>query len=169
MTIQFYAQPYDISARGFNFVDAETFQTKSYALHNRYGDKVEEFEIQIIDGNPLDIALFKAMRVHQGDICQFIVKCDEWDEFEKLQVIIAVGECGYSFNFVKDEPNEFDVDIYEIDSMKELAEQFVDDGIFGNIPEHLENYIDYDAIARDLNFDYVETKIAGKRLIYRCG
>jgi antirestriction protein len=32
----------------------------------------------------------------------------------------------------------------------------------------LENYIDYDAMARDLGMDYSETTIAGKRLIYRC-
>ena len=59
--------------------------------------------------------------------------------------------------------------IYEIDSLRQLAEQFVNDDLFGCIPEHLESYIDYDVIARDLSFDYVETKIAGKRLIYRCG
>lgn len=53
--------------------------------------------------------------------------------------------------------------------MRELAEQFVDEGLFGDIPERLAGYIDYDAIARDLAMDYAETTIAGEWLIYRCG
>lgn len=52
--------------------------------------------------------------------------------------------------------------------MKELTEQFVDEGLFGDIPERLQYYLDYDAIARDLSMDYAETEIAGQRLIYRC-
>lgn len=51
--------------------------------------------------------------------------------------------------------------------MKELAEQFVDEGLFGDIPSILASYIDYDAIARDLAMDYKATEIAGERLIYR--
>ncbi len=45
--------------------------------------------------------------------------------------------------------------------MKELAEQFVEDGLFGDIPQNLQYYIDYDAIARDLEFDYTETEVIG--------
>jgi antirestriction protein len=52
--------------------------------------------------------------------------------------------------------------------MRELAEQFVDDGIFGEIPERLESYIDYDRIARDLEHDYGSTTVAGEFLLYQC-
>lgn len=55
----------------------------------------------------------------------------------------------------------------KMDSLKELAEHFVDEGIFGTIPQPLIDYIDYDAIAYDLSMDYSETKIGEKRLIYR--
>jgi hypothetical protein len=48
---------------------------------------------------------------------------------------------------------------------KRIAVQFVDEGLFGNIPDHLQNYIDYDAMARDLSMD----DVAGTNLIYRCG
>ena len=61
-----------------------------------------------------------------------------------------------------------DITLYELSSMKELAEQFVEDGLFGDIPERLQVYLDYDAIARDLAMDYTETEIAGTPLIYRC-
>ena len=43
----------------------------------------------------------------------------------------------------------------------------VDEGLFGDVPPQFQFYIDYDAIARDLSFDYTETEIAGERLIYR--
>ncbi len=45
-----------------------------------------------------------------------------------------------------------------IDSFSELAEMFVNEGCYGTIPEHLQNYIDYEAIGRDLSFDYTQTE-----------
>jgi len=65
--------------------------------------------------------------------------------------------------------DDFDVDIYDVNSMRALAEQFVEEGLFGDIPERLQFYIDYDAIARDLAVDYSEAVIASSRVIYRCG
>ena len=49
-----------------------------------------------------------------------------------------------------------DCDLYEDMTMRELAEEFVDEGLFGEIPARLQYYIDYDAIARDLQMDYTE-------------
>lgn len=39
---------------------------------------------------------------------------------------------------------------------------------FGEIPEALAAYVDYDAIARDLSMEFVEAEIAGERLVYAC-
>jgi len=47
-----------------------------------------------------------------------------------------------------------DVEVYECSSFTKLAEQFCDEGLFGEIPAHLETYIDYEAMGRDLSFDY---------------
>jgi hypothetical protein len=49
-----------------------------------------------------------------------------------------------------------------------FAIQFVDDGLYGTIPASIQNYLDYDAIARDLGMDYSEITIDGTRYIYRC-
>ncbi len=165
----FYAQPYDLCARGFYFETADEFRDNVAKARNDYGQLVEEFELQFIEGEAIDAALAEALRVHQGNIAHFFEREGEWDEHEKRAVIIAVGDCGYDFDLETGDPNSFDIDIYEVDSLRELAEQFVDEGLFGDIPEHLANYIDYDAIARDLDCDYAETTIAGTRLIYRCG
>ena len=166
---ELFAQPYDITAQGFYFKTADEYQEKSAKARNASGFPVEEYEIQFIDGESIDAALFEALGVHQGNSPQFFDACETWDDHQKRKAIIAVGECGYSFDLNTGDPEDFDVDIYEVDSLRELAEQFVDDGLFGDIPERLQNYLDYDAIARDLGMDYTETTIAGTRLVYRCG
>lgn len=45
-----------------------------------------------------------------------------------------------------------------IKSYTELAEMFVDEGVFGDISENLQYYIDYEKIGRDLKYDYTQTK-----------
>ena len=45
--------------------------------------------------------------------------------------------------------------------------QFIDEGLFGTIPKAIENYLDYDAIARDLAADYGMTTIGARRYIFR--
>ncbi len=50
-----------------------------------------------------------------------------------------------------------EVELYEDTTLTELAEQFVDEGYFGSIPDSpLSSYINYEAIGRDLSFDYVD-------------
>lgn len=166
MTITLYAQPYDITASGFYFKSADQFEFDAVACVNDYGDQVEEFEIQFIDGEGIDYELAKAIGINQANITQFFDCVEKWNEDEKRIVIIALGDCGYKFD-PDMSPDDYDIDIYNVESLNELAEQFVEEGLFGDIPKALENYIDYDAIARDLGFDYVETEIAGQRLVYR--
>lgn len=163
-----YAQPYDLSATGFYFDTAAEYAEKAAKNRNDYGQPVEEYELQFIDGESIDAALFKALAVNQCTFGKFLEACDDWTDDQKRKVILAVGEAGYSFDLDSGDPDDFEVDIYEMDSLRELAEHFVDEGLMGEIPKHLQNYIDYDTIARDLGFDYSETEVAGTRLFYRC-
>ncbi len=117
----------------------------------------------------IDCELAKSIGINQANFKRFYELVDEWQDHEKIRFIIAVGECGYSFDIDNDDINQLEVDIYEEASMKELAVRFVEDGLFGEVPESFQYYIDYDAIARDLAVDYSDTTIAGLRLIYRCG
>ena len=162
----FYAQPYDISASGFYFETVEEYAEKSGKLRNDHGQPVEEYEIQFIDGELLDAELCRAIDINQANIGDVIEGIDNWSDDDKRQIILAVGD-GYSFDPKTDDPASFDVTIYELESMRELAEQFIEEGLFGDIPENLAPYIDCDAIARDLEFDYTLTTVAGQRLIYR--
>lgn len=164
----FYAQPYDISATGFYFEDARTYQANINGVTNDYGDPVEEFEIQFIDGDDLDSALANALGLYQNTILQFMDGITEWDNDQKLKILIAVGEAGYSFDLNSSDPDDFEVNLYPDTTMRELAEQFIDEGLFGEIADNIACYLDYDAIVRDLAMDYTETTIAGARYVYRC-
>jgi len=164
---QLHAQPYDLSASGFYFRSVEEYEHKSTNHKNDYGDEVEEYEIQFIDGDDLDCDLFKALSVHQGNFNHYFTACEDWDDDQKIKVIIAVGEAGYNFDPESDDPDGFDIDLYELDSLKELAEQFVEEGLFGEIPENIRFYLDYDAIARDLGMDYSEIRLNDTNYIYR--
>ena len=168
MTVTLYAQPYDISAYGFYFKSYEDYLSAAAKSQNAYGHPVEEFEIQFIDGTDLDSAFAEAFGPHQGNLRRYFEAVGAWDDDEKVAFIIAVGECGYSFDPMRDAPSDFDVEIYKVQSLTELAEQFVEDGMFVDIPEQLRPYIDTDLIARDLAFDYAETTIAGEAYVYRC-
>ena len=164
---QLHAQPYDLSATGFYFETADEFDTRAKALRNDYGDPVEEFEIQFIDGESIDCDLAKAIGINQANFVQYLVGVDTWEDWEKQTLIIAIGECGYNFEPDLD-PIQFDVEIHEVDSLRELAEQFVDEGLYGEVPEAFQYYIDYEAIARDLAVDFSEITIAGERYVYVC-
>jgi hypothetical protein len=163
-----FAQPYDISANGFYFETAEEYNERANKLLNSYSWPVEEFEIQFIDGERIDRELFHALGVHQGNFAAYLEAVEDWSEDDKIKVIISVGEVGCKFDLGKDTPDQFDIDLYELDSLKDLAEQFVEEGLFGDIPASIQNYLDYDAIARDLSMDYSEIRIDGTNYIYRC-
>ena len=164
--IQLHAQPYDISATGFYFADADEYEAKAAKNRNDHGDPVEEYEIQFIDGERIDCDLAKAIGINQANLKQYLDALEDWDEDDKTRVILAVGESGYQFDATT-QPSDFDVDVYPATTMRELAEQFVDEGLFGDIPVSLQFYIDYDAIARDLSVEYSVTVIAGENLVYR--
>ena len=118
MTVLF-AQPYDVSAIGFYFKSVEEYRAKAAENKNEEGYIIEEYELQFIDGETINAELFKALDINQVNFEFFLEACDTWDDNWKTRVIIAVGEAGYEFDLEKDSPDQFDVDIYEMDKEKE--------------------------------------------------
>ncbi len=135
---------------------------------NDYGEPVEEFEIQLIDAERIDCALAQAWGLNQCNFADYFEAAESWDDDRKRRYVIAVGECGYSHDQVADDPDIDMVDIFPFNRLRDLAEHFVDAGLYGEIPDTLRFYIDYDAIARDLAVEFTETEIAGERLVYTC-
>ena len=56
---------------GFYFDSFDDYTKKVSRLKNEYGDTIEEFEIQFIDGDDLDSALAKAWDLTQLHISTF--------------------------------------------------------------------------------------------------
>lgn len=79
MTTTLYAQPYDITATGFYFSTTEEFEAKASKLHNDFGDLVEEFEIQFIDGEMIDCDLAKAIDLNQGNFRDYLTCAEAWE------------------------------------------------------------------------------------------
>ena len=116
-----FAQPYDISAPGFYFTSADEFTASTKRAVNDYGQPVEEFEIQFIDGEDIDCALAGAWKLYQSNFAEYLRAVEDWDEREKIAFIIAIGECGHRFEAKTDDPSEIEFDLYEVDSLRDLA------------------------------------------------
>jgi antirestriction protein len=88
---------------------------------------------------------------------------ESWNDNDILKFEILLSEGYAQDKIIEDGLDSYEVDIYDFRSAKrltsayeQLAEQFVDEGLFGNIPIALQSYIDYEAISRDLRYDYSE-------------
>jgi antirestriction protein len=70
-------------------------------------------------------------------------------DYEQRAVSFLLSE-GYSF----DDAMEKHEDVMQWEgNLEDVAHELVDEGCFGDIPKSIANYIDYEAIARDLSFD----------------
>ena len=140
-----YAQPYNMDAQGFYFHSFEQYETKSENLRDRFGNVVEEFEIQFIDGD--DAELFEACGINQSNLVTWFDDIEDKDENEKIALYFLTGELGYTLDQAMDKVE--DVIIYEGDA-KEAAEELFDECYAHTIPENLRWYFDMDKFARDL-------------------
>lgn len=85
---------------------------------------------------------------------------EDLKDYEK-ETLIAILESetqrlDEALEILQDEKFVFYSDV----DLEGLAEQFVDEGIFGEIPSSIISYINYESIARDLSFEgYIETSV----------
>ena len=171
-TLTLYAQPYDYDASGFYFDSFEDYETKYNKNCNVYGQPVEEYELQFIDGSAIDCDLFKAIDRTQNIVCSlkaFFMVANTWEDCDKIPLIIAYEENITSEPFNEEVTSDMfqDIDIYYDMSFEDLAWEFIENGLFGEIPKHLENYLDIQLMARDLSFDYNEISVGNNSIIYR--
>ena len=160
----YHATPYDINAAGFYFSDYDEYAAKAAAHRNEYGEPVEEYEIQFIDGE--NYALFNALGVNQATLSRWF---DDYEELEGEVLVKTVYflERGYGEEQIID--NLDNVELYE-GSANEYAEEFISDtGMLDGLPENLRYYFDVEAFARDMlaGGDISEVEIMGKNYVVR--
>lgn len=175
--LNFYAQPYslDPKAEGFYFNDLDTYREKVAKMKDSFGYPIEEFEHILIDApTSLDAELWQALGGDgRGSIWLYLDLLDIASDHEIKQIIAKHWSTGHDFHRKAEEyiKASEDIIIHYIsdgfgDPYKRLAEQFVDDGLYGDIPEHLASYIDYEAIGRDLRCSgFYQMEIDGETVI----
>lgn len=91
-----------------------------------------------------------------------------YDEHDLIKMMYLIDVCGSDLVELLEDYNIVeDTVMYNVSTYEELAELFVDEGYFGDIPDHLTNYIDYDKIGRDLQFDFDEFECDGEYYLMR--
>lgn len=158
-TLRLHATPYNLDAIGFYFTNAEEYKTKSSSLFDNYGNLVEEFEIQLIDGD--DGALFNACGINQANLSKWFDEIEFLQDYEKVSLYYLVAIAGYSLDQAIEKLDEPSI---ATSNLRDSAEELFDGCWLQLIPESARYYIDYDKFARDCQlsgdmceFEYANT------------
>ncbi len=140
----YFAQPYNISATGFYFADMEEYMTKATAAVDDFGQPVEEFELQYIDGD--HAALFNALRVSQASLADWFELVDELGEDEDRYVIAChLADLGYAMNELADRWDDYSL---FRGTAADYAAEIVADCY--DLPDTIVAYIDFERLGRDM-------------------
>ena len=158
-----HATPYNVDAAGFYFDSLEDYQTKSENHLDRFGNLVEEFEIEFIEGD--DSALFNACGINQSNLDTWFDVIEVMSKGEKLSLYYLLGMASYSLEQALDKIDE--PSIYD-GNLLEAATELFDECYLPSVPDNIKYYIDYEKFARDcqLGGDMCEFKYDGKT--YTC-
>lgn len=147
-SLELFAQPYSPEGKGFYFSSADEYEKKYAAQYAK--DRIEEYEIQFIEGDPLEMSLFNAMGVSQANLEEFFDGSDtleSMDDGQKAAVIFLMEDRMMNIDDAMDKSEE--VMLFE-GSLADAAEDYFDN--IGEIPQDTANmYFDYDAFGRDLS------------------
>lgn len=155
--MKLYANPYDISFSGFYFESAEEFEEKVKSM------TCEEFEINFIDSDTIDYKLFEKLGCNQGNLDEIFGLVDELESLDQEQLT--------AFEFLLDtcQPKNFDAirdllgRIDEVRITSGSLEDYACDLIHDcyDVPEYLQQYIDYEKFGRDLLIEGSVVKLNG--------
>jgi len=163
--MKFYANPYNIGVTGFYFDTFEEYETKSAALKDSFGNPVEEFEIDVIDGTAEECALAKAAKVTQGEIDEFLEFINDSDEGSWPTIFYLMDNLSMEFNQARREADNYSV---VESSLKDYAYELADECYLSSLDKEtrqwVSQYFDYDRFANDLRVggDCVEFEFGGK-------
>lgn len=120
---------------------------------NEWGAPYEEFFITDYECNFLQIGEYDNLD-ELNEIAETLEDLDDWEK----EIVKALLDEGYNLEeAINTAP---DCIVYnDCNDMSDVAYQMYEEGLLGEIPEHLINYIDWEAYGRDLSFDghWIET------------
>jgi hypothetical protein len=141
----------------------QAYQAKSECHLDRYGNAVEEFEIQYIDGD--DAALFKDCGINQANLNTWFDDIDTLSDSDKIDLYYLVGCAGYALSQALDKIDEPSI---AEGYLKGAAIELFDDCWLHSIPENIRYYVDYDSFARDSEMGGDLTEFDFNNRTYTC-
>lgn len=159
--MQFFANPYDLSAQGFYFESFAEYEEKRDALRNSLGFPVEEFMIDVIDGTQAEFQLATAMKIHQGNLEQCLEVLDSSDD-DSWPALFYLLDNGVVDNLDDALSKINDVCLYS-GPLLDAATELFDECYAHEIPESVRRYINYKSFAQDCEIggDMCEFEFAG--------
>lgn len=109
-------------------------------------------EYMITDWEWEDIEFFKIDEYSNLDkLIERVQELSNLENEEKL-VVAAFMENGADFDYAI-EHRENGIVHYDVSDMSDIAYKYVEEGLMGEIPEHILGYIDYEKLGRDLSLE----------------
>lgn len=122
--------------------------------HGEYCGPDEEVAIHDYecDFDGVEISEYSSIR-KLNELAQTLDNLADW-ELDEVKAVIAATNYDLEDSIRIVEERRCTI-LHGIDSTEDLGYYAVDEGLFGiTIPESLRNYIDYESIGRDMEFDY---------------
>ena len=107
------------------------------------------------------------------ELNKYVCAVQDLSDYDLLKLNFLQQEGFNQYEVLENGIDSYEVEIYDYrgtqslsDTYELLAEDLIEDGVFGAIPVPLQSYIDTTAIARDLQFDFTEfeTRVLGRIL-----
>ena len=158
-----HATPYNLDATGFYFESMDEYQDKANNHVDRYGNLVEEYEIQFIDGD--DAALFEACGIDQSNLITWFDEIEVLNDSDKINLYYLVGCAGYNLS---QGLGKLDEPCITQSCQRDAASELFDECWLPSIPENIRYYIDYDSFARDCLMGGDLTEFEYHNITYTC-
>lgn len=114
------------------------------------GLEQNEVKIEVVkfsDGD-LFVEFYDSEDGNFEEVYEFLTNlCPDEDSDERIGVRYLLENNGCDFDYIRDHYDE--VRVWYGDA-EDYAEEMIDDGVLGDIPDAIRPYIDYEAFARDL-------------------
>lgn len=88
------------------------------------------------------------------ELNEFVLEFNNKNDDEQKIISYLIDNCNLSYDEALSRYE--DVTYYQAESYEDLAYEFVEEGLFGEIPESIQYYLDYEKIGRGLSSDYDE-------------
>ena len=147
--MKLYANPYNGDVTGFYFETYDEFEEGVQELEKEYKLPVEEFSIEVVDGNRAEIELVQTIGVDQSNLAAVLDVIENVDENDWPKLFFLLDN-NITIS-LEDAKNKVDDVCLSRGTLLDAAYDIFNDCFC--IPQAAQNYIDYEKYAEELEHD----------------